>query len=235
MPEEFEIEALSVPTPELPIGPLVIISAELLNQINELGQQVSALTIIHNDIENEAGGTLLKLVTTLEKQVEENATAANMPYNEVTKAITAAKQKASKPLGTFKAQLKAALSGFIVRRENERLAAEKAAADERARAQAEVDEINRSRAAAAAEAGVAAPAPLAVAPAAVMAKPGSAKADAVKVARKSVVIITDPAAVPRAYCLPDQKLVEAAFGRGEITPELHTFFRVEEQVSVSAK
>lgn len=233
MSDEIEVQALSVPIPPQP-ETIIVVDAAFLTRLNELGGQVAALSVIETDAQNEAAADLLKLVTGLEKQVEENATEANKPYHAITKAIGAAKAQVAKPLGNLKASLKASLSGFVIKRENERLAAERKAADERARQQAEVDALNKSRAEAAAAAGGPAPVLLA-APSVIVTKPPVAQASAVKVQKKMVVTITDPAAVPREFCVPDVKLVEDAWKRGQLVPEFHPFFKVEEVVSVSAK
>jgi hypothetical protein len=249
-----EVQSLVVPVDEMvdATKPLVVISAELLTNINTLSQQAANLSVIGSDAENEVAANLLKVVTGLEKEVDDCATKCNAPFHAISKAISNEKAKAAKPLATIKANLKLSLSNYIIKREKERMAAEQEAARKRAEEaaaaeakrkaeQAELDALNKSRAEAAVAAGAEAPAPLTLAPAApapsevIVAKPGQAKADAVKVARKQVVVLVDPDKVPRSYCIPDLKLIEAAWKRGEITPEFHPFFRVEEQVNVSAK
>lgn len=198
-----EVKALTVPAF---IGDdsghnLVVIEAKVLERINELGQQATALSVIHSDEENEAAGKLLKLVTALEKEVEESATAANKPYHDISKLITAAKQKATKPLADIKAMLKNSLQKFLLKRERER-------ADAVAKA-TNADDI--------------------------IVKPAEAKTSSTKVTKRLTVVLVDAASVPRAYCVPDLSLIEAAWKRGDITPELHTFFRVEEVVSISSR
>lgn len=232
---EQELSSLTVNFPPQP-ETLVIIDVALLERVNTLSMQAAQLAVISSDVENEAGGALLKVVTQLEKEVEESATAANKPFHDVQKAITKEKQKVTTPLASIKAALKFSLSTFIVKRDRERAEIEAAAARQRAAEQAELDKINAARAAEAAANNVPAPAPI-VAPVseAIIAKPAVAKADAIKTVRKMVVHIVDAGAVPRAYCIPDKAMIEAAWKRGEITPEFHPFFRVEEVVSVMAK
>jgi hypothetical protein len=230
-----EIVALSVvvaPQPET----LVIVDVALLEKINELSGQVKALAVITNDVENEALGALLKVVTQLEKEVEDNASAANKPFHAISKAISEAKAKASKPLATIKAEAKNSLTQFILKRDRERAEAEAALEVMRAAEAAELAKVNAARAAEAAAQNAPPPAPLVVPVSqAILARPAAAKTDATKVIRKKVVRITDPNTVPRVYCVPDLGLIEAAYGRGEITPEFHPFFVVEEVVTVMAK
>ena len=230
-----EVQALTVaviPSPET----LVIVDAALLEKINELSAQAQALSTITNDVENEAAGNLLKLATSLEKQVDENATAANKPFYEISKAISAAKATASKPLASIKASIKNSLTQFILKRDRERAEADAVVARKRAEEQAELNRINAARAAEATANNAPPPAPI-VAPVseAIIARPAVAKTDSTKVTRKMVCRIVDAGSVPRAYCIPDLASIEAAYKRGEITPEIHAFFIVEEVVSVSSK
>lgn len=245
-----DVTALSIPIPQQP-EVLIVVSTDVLTKINELGSQAAALSMITTDIENEAAGSMLKVVTQLLNELDDNASAANKPYHDIQKAITKAKQTASKPLETIKASLKNSLTQYILKRDRERAEAEVAAANtrraveaaeavKRAAEQAELDKLNAARNAEAAALNVPAPAPI-ILPVAtpvsqgIIAKAPAAKADAVKTTRKMVCRIVDAGAVPRAYCIPDLPMIEAAWKRGEITPELHTFFAVEEVVTVSAK
>lgn len=233
-----EVQALTVPVDTMvdATAPLVVISAELLTNINTLGQQVASLSVISTDAENEVAGNLLKVITSLEKDVEDSRKKLGDPYRKVVDAVNAEAGKASKPLATLKATLKASLGAFVVKREKERLAAEQEAARKRAEEAAEVARLNAEREAAALAAGGPPPTPLAPAPSQViLTKPPVAQASATKIQKKMVVILTDPDKVPRAYCIPDLKLIEDAWKRGELVPEFHPFFRVEEQVNVSAK
>lgn len=230
-----EVVSLTVPIPQQP-ETLIVVSADLLNKINELSVQAASLSVVTNDIENEALSAMLKVVTGLEKQVEEDASAANKPYYEIQKLITAAKQTASKPLANLKATIKNSLVQYVLKRDRERAEADAEALRQRQAEAAALAEVNAKRAAEAVAQNAPAPAPL-VAPVSevLISRPAQAKADATKIARKMVCRIIDAHAVPRAYCVPDLALIEAANKRGEITPEIHTFYVCEEVVSVSAK
>lgn len=232
-----DVQALSIPIPAQP-EVLVVVSADVLAKINELGAQAAGLSVINTDVENEAAAAMLKVVTGMLNELEDNASAANKPYHDIQKAITKAKQTASKPLEAIKSGLKNSLTQFILKRDRERAEAEAAAAKVRAAEAAALAELNAKRAAEAAAQNAPAPAPLPMPQPdnqAIIAKPAVAKADAIKTTRKMVCRIVDAHAVPRAYCIPDMGLIEAAYKRGEITPEFHPFFAVEEVVTVSAK
>lgn len=84
------------------------------------------------------------------------------------------------------------------------------------------------------------PAPVPAPPPAPMAgvtiKSPEAKASGTKVTKKIVLSVTKGRVteVPREYCSPDKDKIQAAFDRGEITPEIHQWLTVEEVTDISS-
>ena len=206
--------ALALPPPRLPAK--LEISAEWLAERDQLAGQAAALTIIDNQGQFTAAELLLRQITSKSNEAETLRKALSDPFNRAAKDIKAMADGAREPLEEAKGKLKA-LMGIYIRAEQlrqqqemERKAAEQAAEQKRLEAERAkaVEEDNPF-----AEAEAVAKAEAVVAP--IVPDTATTRRVMTRAATVWKWEITDPTAVPREFCCPDERKIREHVNRNK--------------------
>lgn len=176
-------------------------------------------SITDADSYKDAAGTLGRVKSAL-KQIEEQRTSITQPINESLRRINAQAKDASAPWLEVERKIKRAIVAYDEEQDRIRREAQRRA-DEEARKERERLEKQAAKAAAAGKDEKAAD--LELRAATVVAPVVAAETPKVEGVSRRLVVkfdITDPAAVPRNYCTPDEKkirkIVDAMNGDIEI-------------------
>jgi hypothetical protein len=116
------------------------LSPTLVNEQNSLASRVSAITEIHNDAAHIAALETIKDVKAVKKSVEEFFAPMVESAHKAHKAITTARNNATKPLDEMESALKAKVLPYV----QAKAQAERAADEERQRVLREEAELERA-------------------------------------------------------------------------------------------
>lgn len=206
--------ALTIPPPRLPAK--LEISAEWLAERDQLASEAAALQTIGNQGQFNAAELLLRRITSKSNEAEAVRKSLSDPFNRAAKDIKAMADGAREPLEAAKDKLKATMGGYIraeqlrQQQEMERKAAEQAAEQrrleaERAKAVAEENPFAEAAALAKVEA-VTAP---------IIPDTATTRRVMTRAATVWRWEITDPTAVPREFCCPDEKKIREHVNRNK--------------------